>query len=377
MAAMSNNSSSLLEGSLLSSPNATEGFKRDNDLSFSPAYDYSDYYSNNGTVNTEPCGYRTHANHFLPVLYSLFFVVGFPGNTLVLWVILGGAHLKSMTDVSLLNLAIADLLLIFSLPFLAHYARHTWVFGRAMCTLVLSVYYIGFYAGIFFIVLMSVDRYLAVVHAVFALRIRTKTYGILASVVVWMLAFTASFPELRYIEVEDNGTEIICTAYPKSHHTGRSIAFFKMNVLGMLIPLSIVGYCYSMVLRRLLMLRTSKKLAIRLVAVVMVVFFCCWIPYNIAAFLKALELQGILPSECEDGKRLLLMLQVTEAIAYSHSCLNPFLYVFVGEKFKRHLARLLRQTPCFQVQGMKRYMTQAAGSVYSQTTSVDERSVVV
>ncbi|XP_053476990.1 C-C chemokine receptor type 5-like [Ictalurus furcatus] len=282
-----------------------------------------------------------------------------------------------MTDVSLLNLAIADLLLIFSLPFLAHYARHTWVFGGAMCTLVLSVYYIGFYAGIFFIVLMSIDRYLAIVHAVFALRIRTKAYGILASVVVWILAFTASFPELRYIEVEDNGTEILCTAYPKSHHIGRSIAFFKMNVLGMLIPLSIVGYCYSMVLRRILMLRTSKKLAIRLVAVVMVVFFCCWMPYNIAAFLKALELQGILPSECEDSKRLQLMLQVTEAIAYSHSCLNPFLYVFVGEKFKRHLARLLQQTPCFQVQCMKRYMTQAAASVYSQTTSVDERQVGV
>ncbi|XP_017333719.1 C-C chemokine receptor type 4 [Ictalurus punctatus] len=334
-------------------------------------YDYSEI--------SQPCEYGYHSRRFLPVLYSLFFVVGFLGNMLVLWVILRGAQLKSMTDVSLLNLAIADLLLIFSLPFLAHYARDTWVFGRAMCTLVLSVYYIGFYAGIFFIVLMSIDRYLAIVYSVFALRIRTKTCGILASLVVWIIAIAASFPELLYLGVEETGTEVVCSAYPKnkSHNDVRSAAFFKMNVLGMLIPLSIVGFCYSMVLRKLQTLRTYKKLAIRLVIIVMVVFFCCWIPYNIAAFLKALELKLILPPGCELSKTIQLMLQATEAVAYSHCCLNPFLYVFVGEKFRRHLTRLLRQTPCFQVQFMKRYMNQATGSVYSQTTSVDERSVAI
>ncbi|XP_026782547.3 C-C chemokine receptor type 4 [Pangasianodon hypophthalmus] len=381
MAAMSNNSSSSLAitmHSVSTTLNVTEMFKTDYDLSSSSAYDYSDYYKN-GPAGAAPCDYRTHARHFLPVLYSLFFIVGFLGNMLVLWVILRGAQLKSMTDVSLLNLAIADLLLIFSLPFLAHHARDMWVFGKGMCTLVLSVYYISFYAGIFFIVLMSIDRYLAIVHAVFALRIRTKAYGILASMVIWIIAVAASFPELLYLGVEENGSKLYCSAYPNdgSHREYRIAAFIKMNVLGLLIPLSIVGFCYSMVIRRLLMLRTSKKLAIRLVAAVMVVFFCCWTPYNFVAFLKALELRGILSSECEFGKRIQLMLQVTEAVAYSHSCLNPFLYVFVGEKFRRHLARLLRQTPCIHVQCMKSYMTQAAASVYSQTTSVDERSVGV
>ncbi|XP_034162135.2 C-C chemokine receptor type 3 [Pangasianodon hypophthalmus] len=356
MATMLNNSSVLGEAT---TPSTT-------------TYDYSDY--------VEPCDYGTHASHFLPVLYSLFFIVGFLGNMLVLWVILRGAHLKSMTDVSLLNLAIADLLLIFSLPFLAHYARDTWVFGSFMCTLVLGVYYTGFYASLFFIVLMSVDRYLAIVHAVFALRIRTKAHGILASVVIWVIAIAASFPELLYLGVKANETEVVCSAYPKdqeSHNDVRSAAFIKMNVLGLLIPLTIVGFCYSMVLRRLRSLRNSKKLAIRLVAVVMVVFFCCWIPYNIAAFLKALELKRILTPKCELSKRIRLMLQVTEAVAYSHTCLNPFLYVFVGEKFRKHLARLLLQTPCIHVQCMKSYITQAAASVYSQTTSVEERSVGV
>ncbi|XP_027033606.2 C-C chemokine receptor type 5-like [Tachysurus fulvidraco] len=373
---MSNDSSSFWSSTIQSVLKNVVASDENNTSDEGALYDYSGYYETD-TTEGEPCTFSSHASHFVPVLYSLYFVVGFLGNMLVLWVILRGAQIKSMTDVSLLNLAIADLLLIFTLPFLAHYARDTWVFGNAMCVMVLSLYYIGFYAGIFFIVLMSVDRYLAIVHAVFALRIRTKAYGILGSVIIWIAAIAASFPELVYLATGRNETKT-CSAYQNDvDKFKRSLALIKMNILGLLIPLVIVGFCYSMVLRRLLLLRTSKKLAVRLVAVVMLVFFCCWIPYNIAAFIKALELREILISECELSKRIHLTLQVTEAIAYSHSCLNPFLYVFVGEKFRRQLGRLLRQTPCFHVQCMKSYMTRAASSVYSQTTSVDERSVGV
>ncbi|KAI5624110.1 C-C chemokine receptor type 5-like, partial [Silurus asotus] len=303
------------------------------------------------------------------LLYSVLFVVGLLGNLLVLWVILKGSQIKSLTDVSLLNLIISDLLLISTLPFLAHYARDQWVFGSFMCTLVLSVYHIGFYAGIFFIVLMGIDRYLAIVHAVFSLRIRTKTYGILASIFIWILAVASSFPELLYLGVLNNETKTLCSAYPKNNYNNiKSGSIFKMNVLGLLIPLSILGFCYFMIVWRLRTLRSSTKLAIRLVVVVMVVFFCCWIPYNIAAFLKALELKRILTPECELNKTIQLLLQITEAVAFSHSCLNPFLYVLVGPKFRKHLARLLLQTPCSHVQCMKHCMTQLAASVYVQTT---------
>ncbi|KAM9488836.1 C-C chemokine receptor type 8-like isoform 2-T5 [Clarias gariepinus] len=295
---------------------------------------------------------------------------------LVLWMMLRGAQMKTMTDVSLLNLVIADLLLIFTLPFQAHYARDTWVFGNVMCTLVLGVFYIGFYAAIFFIVLISIDRYLAIVHSLFVLNIRTKAFGILACMVVWMIAVAASFPELLHFEGKAYDTGVVCTAYQAImyHSYGRSTALFKMNVFGMMIPLGIVGFCYSMVLRNL---KTSTKLAVRLVVVVTCVFFCCWIPYNIAAFLKALELKGTLPQECEISKGIHLMLQVTQAVAYSHSCLNPFLYVFLGENYKQHLARLLLQTPCVRAQCIKNYLTQVEGSVDPHIENVDELSVAI
>ncbi|XP_065102317.2 C-C chemokine receptor type 5-like isoform X2 [Paramisgurnus dabryanus] len=336
---------------------------------------YEDYGNLDPSVLS--CDYGGHASSILPVLYSLFFVMGLLGNLLVLWVMLMGVKLKIMTDICLLNLALADLLLVSSLPFLAHYARDQWVFGRPMCTMVLGVYHIGFYSGIFFIVLMSVDRYLAVVHAVFALRVRTKTYGILASVIIWIIAVAASFPELIYLEISKHNNKTYCQSYPtddhNSHHYANTVGIIKMNVLGLIIPLCVIGFFYSMILRKLLTVRSSRKQAMRLVVVVMVVFFCCWAPYNIAAFVKALELNKLIEPSCEKSKAITLSLQITEALAYSHSCLNPILYVFVGEKFRRHLFRLLNKTPISRLQFMKRYLTQATGSVYSQTTSVDER----
>ncbi|XP_076826876.1 C-C chemokine receptor type 5-like [Brachyhypopomus gauderio] len=338
---------------------------------------YSEYYNSDFPDSDYICSYISHYSYFLPVLYSVLFVVGFLGNALVVWVILGAAHLKSMTDVCLLNLAFADLLLVICLPFLAHYARDHWVFGGPMCTIVLGSYYIGFYSGIFFIVLMSVDRYLAVVHAVFALRVRTNTYGILSSALVWFGAVLASFPELLYLRVETFNNTQLCRAYSSDPDKFdlRVVGFFKMNIVGLLVPLTVVGFCYWRVLHRILLLRASKKQAVRLVVAVMVVFFCCWAPYNVFAFLKNLELMRSWDTDCNTSVRIQLGLQVTETIAYCHSCINPFLYVFVGEKFKRQLVKLLRRTPCFKFQFVKKYfISTPMGSVYSQTTTVEERS---
>ncbi|KAL6462129.1 hypothetical protein MHYP_G00285510 [Metynnis hypsauchen] len=335
-------------------------------------YDYDDYYDSN-LIDHVPCAYGSHHNSFLRVLYSLLFVMGFCGNAFMVWTFKAGNQLRSMTDVCLLNLALADLLLVLSLPFLAHYAGNSWIFGRTMCTIVLGIYYVGIYSGIFFIVLMSIGRYLAVVHA---LRVQTKMYWIVASLVVWILAVAASFPELGYLGIEERHGEVLCSAYPSYHpnHYIRIIGFFKMNVLSLLVPLIILGFCYSMVLWRLHKVRSSMKYGMRLVFLVTVVFFCCWTPYNVAAFLKGLELMNIVPVDCETSKWILVSLQITEAVAYSHSCLNPLLYLLVGEKFKKHLIRVLRQTPCVKLKYCKSCLTL---DIDSQTASMEERTAAI
>ncbi|XP_033983724.1 C-C chemokine receptor type 5-like [Trematomus bernacchii] len=352
--------------------------------SSTPEYDYmyDDYYGNETFFvggSTGRCVYQPHGASFLPALYAIFFLTGLLGKCLVIWVLTRGVRLRSMTDVCLLNLAVADLLLVCTLPFLAHQARDHWQFGDAMCKVVLGIYHIVFYCGIFFISLMSIDRYLAIVHAVYAMRARTRSFGMIAASVTWVVGFMASFPDLIFLQQQPgtNATHDCYPVFPNSHYW-RIFSLFKMNMLGLFVPLLIMGFCYSQIVWRLLNSQSSKKQAIRLVLIVVVVFFICWVPYNIASLFKALELLHII-SDCQSSKAIRLALQVTEAIAYSHSCLNPILYVFVGEKFRRHLFRLINRAPCRLCKMVKVCIPQdrITGSVYSQTTSLDERSTAV
>uniref|UniRef100_A0A3B1JR77 C-C chemokine receptor type 1-like n=1 Tax=Astyanax mexicanus TaxID=7994 RepID=A0A3B1JR77_ASTMX len=292
-------------------------------------YNYPNNYSTNAYYS---CAYGYQVNHVLTALYSLFFVVGFIGNALVVWVITVGAQLQSMTDVCLLNLALADLLLVLSLPFMIYQINHGWIFGDIMCTMYRGVYYVGFYGGIFFIVLTSIDKYLAIVHAVFALRVRTKTFGIVASLSIWTLAVAASFPELLNITVRKKFTPFCCVS---TNFT--SFVIFKRNIVGLLVPLIIVGFCYLMVLLRLHKLCSPKKHSMHLVVLIMVVFLSCWTPYNIAEFHRGLQ---IIPNS---RNQIILVVKICKAVAVSHSCLNPFLYVFVGEKYRKHFLKLIRE----------------------------------
>ncbi|XP_067458230.1 C-C chemokine receptor type 4 [Thunnus thynnus] len=350
-------------------------------------YNYSDYNdwldSDNGR-----CVYEHHGAYFLPVLYSIFFLLGLLGNSLVIWVIACGVRLRSMTDVCLLNLAIADLLLVCTLPFLAHQARDQWLFGDTMCKVVLGIYHIVFYCGIFFICLMSIDRYLAIVHAVYAMKARTRSFGMIAAAVTWAAGFLASFPEVMFLKQEaSNNSQYCFSVYPPvsfnstSHHNTHFWAIFglfKMNIVGLFIPIVIMSFCYSQIIWRLFYSQSSKKQAIRLVFIVIAVFFCCWVPYNVVSLFKALELMHIY-IECKSSIAIRLALQVTEAIAYSHSCLNPILYVFVGEKFRKNLLRLINRAPCRLCQAIKVLIPQdrIVGSYYSNTSSLDERSTAV
>lgn len=356
--------------------------------SFTELSTIDDYYMNFNWNSGTPCSYEQHGSTFLPVLYTLFFLLGLVGNSLVIWVIVFGTHLRSMTDVCLLNLAVADLLLVCSLPFQAYQAWDQWPFGDAMCKIILGTFNIAFYCGIFFVCLMSIDRYLAVVHAVYAMRARTRSFGMIAAAVTWLAGFLASFPDLLFLKLQagsSNGQEC-APLYPSSaEDSNRDISHFwsifsllKMNIMGLLVPAIILVFCYSQIIFRLYRSQSSKKHAIRLVLVVVAVFFGSWLPYNIASFFQVLELTGNYTG-CKTSKTIKLALQVSEAVAYSHSCLNPFLYVFVGEKFRRHLLRIISRTPCRLCRMIKVCLPQdrRRASVYSQTTSLDERSSAV
>lgn len=73
-------------------------------------------------------------------IYFMVCSVGLCGNTLVIYVILRYAKMKTVTNIYILNLAVADVLCMMSLPFIAlQLALVHWPFGDVFCRVIMTV----------------------------------------------------------------------------------------------------------------------------------------------------------------------------------------------------------------------------------------------
>uniref|UniRef100_A0A3B4FUX0 G-protein coupled receptors family 1 profile domain-containing protein n=1 Tax=Pundamilia nyererei TaxID=303518 RepID=A0A3B4FUX0_9CICH len=233
-------------------------------------FDYGDYAPANSTDVKE------FSQVFLAILYSLVFILGFIGNGLVVCVLVKHRNQSNLTDICLFNLALSDLLFVFMLPFFSHNTRvGQWTFGDFMCRLISGSHHIGFFSSIFFMVVMTLDRYMIIMHAHRVARYRTKKAAIILTMLVWMLSLFVSLPDFIFIQETKESQKFGCD-YPKESKVWEHYNLFTTNVLGLVIP-------------------------------------------------------------------VLVMVGLTEALAYTHCCLNPIIYAFVGEKFMRRALQLLKR----------------------------------
>nr|XP_023476342.1 C-C chemokine receptor type 5 [Equus caballus]ABU93182.1 chemokine receptor 5/2 large transcript [Equus caballus] len=310
----------------------------------SPFYDI-DYST------SEPCqktDVRQIAARLLPPLYSLVFICGSLGNMLVILVLIKYVKLKRVADIYLLNLAISDLLFVLTLPLWAHYAAHSWVFGNRMCQLSIGLYFIGFFSGIFFIILLTIDRYLAIVHRVIPLKVSTVAFGVVSSGVTWLVAVFASLPGIIFTKSQkedflESEKESVYSCGPYFPPQWRNFHIIMITILSLVLPLLVMIICYSAILKTLLQCLPRKKhKAVRLIFVIMIVYFLFWAPYNIVLLLSTFqEIFGL--SDFETSSRLDQDMQVTETLGMTHCCINPIIYAFVGEKFRRYLSMFFRK----------------------------------
>ncbi len=128
------------------------------------------------------------------------FVFGFPGNLFVVWSVLCRVRRRSVTCLLILNLAVADALVLLSAPlflrFLAN--RLHWEFGATMCKTVHYLCCVNMYVSIYLICLMSMDRWLAVTKPFLSQRLRTKKRILSIMLGIWVLAFLMALPMLFY-----------------------------------------------------------------------------------------------------------------------------------------------------------------------------------
>ncbi|KAK2885221.1 hypothetical protein Q8A67_016058 [Cirrhinus molitorella] len=124
----------------------------------------------------------------IPLLFISVVVLSFICNTLVLVILALTGNLRSLTNIFSLNLALSNLLFTFGLLFHASY-YWGWTFGESGCKAVKFLFYLGFYSGVLFLTLMTVQRYMAVVHP---LSNRERSSFLVSSFIIWVLSGTVA-----------------------------------------------------------------------------------------------------------------------------------------------------------------------------------------
>uniref|UniRef100_A0A8C5HA06 Galanin receptor type 1 n=1 Tax=Gouania willdenowi TaxID=441366 RepID=A0A8C5HA06_GOUWI len=274
------------------------------------------------------------------LIFLIIFILGVLGNSLVITVLSRSrskaGQPRSTTNIFILNLSVADLsYLLFCVPFQSTvYMFPTWVLGAFICKFIHYFFTVSMLVSIFTLSAMSVDRYVAIVHARSSSWIRVGRHAVVGVLVIWVLSLVAAAPVAHYqsiVEREDNNT--FCWEVWPDHR--RKVYVLFTFIIGYVLPLTLISVCYTKVLNHLQKKlknvskkseRCKKKTA-QTVFVVVVVFCLSWLPHHVVHLWVEF---GSFPL----NQASFVFRMVAHCLAYSNSSVNPIIYAFLSENFR-------------------------------------------
>ncbi|XP_059521454.1 N-formyl peptide receptor 2-like [Myotis daubentonii] len=308
------------------------------------------------------------------VIQGITFVLGILGNGLVIWVA-GFRMARTVTTLCYLNLALADFSFLATLPFLmvSIIMKEQWPFGWFLCKLIYIVVDINLFGSVFLIAFIALDRCICVLHPVWAQNHRTVTLATKLIIVPWILALVFTLQNFIFLTtVSDNSGNVYCSyifagfgnAFSDPWVAVMTIILRSRGVIrfviGFTMPMSIVAICYGLIAVKLSkkgMLNSSRSL--RVLTAVVVSFFVCWFPFQLVALLHTIRLTELVFGSTY--KILTILVNLLRPLAFFNSCLNPMLYVFIGQDFRKTLIHSLPAS-------LERAMTEDSAPASDTTT---------
>ncbi|XP_054245867.1 leukotriene B4 receptor 1-like [Indicator indicator] len=275
------------------------------------------------------------------IILSLSFVIGTPGNCIVIWTVCTKMKKVSPSVLLILNLAVADVLVLLTLPIWIYSFADTWVFGAVFCKILVFVIYCSMYASIFLITALSLERLMAVFYPFTIQRYKTKEKISIIMFLIWFLSIAFGTSVIPFQETEEMNDSLQCTCRNYSSSRQKVSYLLLETLAGFAIPFLIICTCYVCVARRISrMTYQSKQRSERLITSIVVAFILCWFPHHLFNILDIISVQIELSNE-EMSLALDEIVDrgvyISGALVFISSCINPLLYAFAARRFQNHL----------------------------------------
>ncbi|KAF1392583.1 hypothetical protein PFLUV_G00029570 [Perca fluviatilis] len=286
----------------------------------------------------------------ISVVYSLVCAVGLVGNLLVFFLVrVRQGRKKSTINFFIINLAVTDFQFVLTLPFWAVDTAldFSWPFGDAMCKIILSVTVMNMYASVFFLTAMSVTRYLSVASALKKTTYRRSRCVKWVCAVLWVAATVATAPTTFFSTVTVIAGEKLCLLKFPDGYDWLALYHIQKILIAFIIPMLIVCVNYLMLLRfvkqRSMDSSNPKRRSrvTRSVAIVVLSFFCCWMPNHAITFWGVLVKFNAVDWDKSYYMVHTYVFPVTVCLAHVNSCLNPVLYCLMRPEIRKQLSSLI------------------------------------
>ncbi|XP_005181564.2 neuropeptide SIFamide receptor [Musca domestica] len=319
------------------------------------------------------------------IAYVIVFLVGLVGNSFVIAVVLRMRNMRTVTNYFIVNLAIADILVIvFCLPAtLMSNIFVPWILGWLMCKTVPYIQGVSVAASVYSLIAVSLDRFIAIW---WPLRQLSKSRARFMILCIWIIAFGTTIPWALYFDLVP-ATEAFPAApdmylcqevWPPG--TSGNLYFLLAHLMACyVVPMVLITLCYVLIWIKVStrsipgdtkdaqmdrMQQKSKVKVIKMLVAVVILFVLSWLPlYVIFARIK---FGGEI--SMEESEILNKVTPFAQWLGSSNSCINPILYAFFNKKYRRGFAAIIKSRSCC---GRLRYYENVA--IASSTTSTSRR----
>lgn len=314
------------------------------------------------------------------MVYTLVFVVGLPSNAMALWVFIFRSKKKHAAVIYMANLAVADLLSVLWFPLKIAYHVHGnhWVYGEALCKVLVGFFYGNMYCSILFMTCLSVQRYWVIVNPmVHPGRAARLALGV--SLGIWLLILLVTIPLYVVRQTVHIPALNITTCHdvlPKDVLVGDMFSYFLSLAIGVfLFPAFLTASAYVLMIRTL---RSSamdensgkkRRRAVRLVITVLAMYLVCFTPSNLLLVVHYFLIRT------RGQSHVYALYLGALCLSTLNSCIDPFVYYFVSQDFRDHaknalLCRSVRTVKRMQVSLSSQKVSWKSSSYSSSSTSV-------
>ncbi|KAL4623262.1 neuropeptide FF receptor 2-like [Arapaima gigas] len=293
------------------------------------------------------------------VSYLLIFLVCMVGNGVVCFIVLRSKNMRTVTNLFILNLAVSDLLVgIFCMPTtLLDNIITGWPFGSLVCKMSGMVQGISVSASVFTLVAIAVDRFRCIVYP-FKQKLTIST-STLIIVIIWVLAVAIMCPSGVMLQVTKEQTVRVFNGdgnktspfywcrenWPNQEMRKIYTTVLFANIY--LAPLSLIVIMYARI--GITLFKTTvpaagkpgeenrhtvsrkKQRVIKMLLIVALLFILSWLP------LWTLMMLSDYASLTEYQYRVIniYIYPFAHWLAFFNSSVNPIIYGFFNENFRR------------------------------------------